>query len=67
MSYIVLTRYDRDAFYTTLCNVMDYTCSGFPVTFVDPKVDRPYPPHKFYNHEDEAIFKICLSCSEFSA
>jgi hypothetical protein len=59
MSEHILISWDRDCFYTTLCNALDYTSSGFPVTFVDPEVDRPYPPHKFHNHEDEAIFKHC--------
>lgn len=49
-----------DAFYTTLCNAMDYTTSVFPVTFVDPKLDQPHPPHDFHNHEDEAIYKLCM-------
>jgi amidase len=49
----------RDSFYTTLCNAMDYTTSVFPVTHVDPQLDVPLEPHSFYNHEDEAIFKLC--------
>ncbi|KAJ7784426.1 general amidase [Mycena metata] len=47
-----------DSFYTTLCNALDYACSLFPVTFVDPEVDDPHPPHRFYNHEDEHIYKL---------
>ncbi|EGO29913.1 hypothetical protein SERLADRAFT_365906 [Serpula lacrymans var. lacrymans S7.9] len=47
-----------DSFYTTLGNSMDYACSGFPVTFVDPKLDVPLPPHEFHNHEDEAFYKL---------
>lgn len=38
---------------------MDYTTSVFPVTTVDPELDVPQPPHKFHNHEDEAIFNLC--------
>ncbi|KAF5369049.1 hypothetical protein D9758_002948 [Tetrapyrgos nigripes] len=49
---------NTDSFYTTLCNAMDYTTSVFPVTFVDSKLDDPHPPHEFYNHEDEAIYKL---------
>ncbi|KAH9479411.1 Acetamidase [Psilocybe cubensis] len=49
---------NTDSFYTTLCNAMDYTTSVFPVTRVDPKVDIPKEPHEFYNHEDEAIYKL---------
>jgi len=38
---------------------MDYTTSVFPVTVVDPQIDIPVEPHEFYNHEDEAIYKLC--------
>ncbi|KAF8996912.1 amidase signature domain-containing protein [Cyathus striatus] len=47
-----------DAFYTTLCNALDYTTSVFPVTHVDPSLDVPHEPHEFYNYEDELIFKL---------
>jgi amidase len=57
----------RDSFYTTLCNAMDYSTSVFPVTFVDPELDQPHPPHDFHNHEDEAIYKFCKCvCSQFA-
>ncbi|KAJ7175978.1 general amidase [Mycena filopes] len=49
---------NTDSFYTTLCNALDYACSVFPVTFVQPEVDDPHPPHRFYNHEDEHIYKL---------
>ncbi|KAF8906245.1 amidase signature domain-containing protein [Gymnopilus junonius] len=49
---------NTDSFYTTLCNAMDYTASAFPVTFVDPKLDVPFEPHNFYNHEDKAIYQL---------
>ena len=39
---------------------MDYTTSVFPVTHVDPQLDVPLEPHSFYNHEDEAIFELCM-------
>lgn len=38
---------------------MDYTTSVFPVTYVDRELDIPQEPHDFYNHEDEAIYKLC--------
>lgn len=38
---------------------MDYSCTMFPVTYVDAELDQPYPPHDFYNHEDEAIYNLC--------
>lgn len=40
---------------------MDYTTSVFTVTYVDSKLDLPVEPHEFYNHEDEAIYKLCES------
>ncbi|KAJ7644233.1 general amidase [Roridomyces roridus] len=49
---------NTDSFYTTLCNALDYSCSVFPVTFVDPDLDDPHPPHRFYNHEDEHIYNF---------
>ncbi|KAJ6621894.1 general amidase [Mycena sp. CBHHK59/15] len=49
---------NTDSFYTTLCNALDYACSVFPVTFVVPEIDDPHPPHRFYNHEDEHIYKL---------
>ncbi|CAK5269907.1 unnamed protein product, partial [Mycena citricolor] len=49
---------NTDSFYTTLCNALDYACSVFPVTFVDPELDDPHPPHEFYNEEDAHIFNL---------
>ena len=39
---------------------MDYSCTMFPVTYVDAELDQPHPPHEFHNHEDEAIYKLCM-------
>ncbi|KAF9563083.1 amidase [Agrocybe pediades] len=47
-----------DSFYTTLCNALDYTTSVFPVTHVHPDLDRRHTRHKFYNYEDEFIYKL---------
>ncbi|KAF8878741.1 hypothetical protein BD779DRAFT_1553881, partial [Infundibulicybe gibba] len=47
-----------DSFYMTLCNAMGYSCSIFPVTFVDSAIDHPDLPHQFYNHEDEDIYQL---------
>lgn len=47
----------------TLCNALDYACSVFPVTFADAELDKPHPPHEFYNHEDEAVYKLCKHSS----
>jgi len=49
---------NSDSFYTTLGNAMDYSCTMFPVTYVDAELDQPHPPHEFHNHEDEAIYKL---------
>jgi len=40
-------------------NFLDYTCSAFPVTTVNPTLDIPDErPTSFYNHEDEAVFQL---------
>lgn len=57
-----MTSAPRDAFYTTICNTLDYTAAGFPVTFADKELDLKDPPHQFRNHEDEAVYKLC-TCS----
>jgi amidase len=44
---------------------MDYACAVFPVTFVDPNVDIPLPPHEFHNHEDEAFYNLCMSAFDY--
>ncbi|KAL4244286.1 amidase family protein [Abortiporus biennis] len=49
---------NSDAFYTTLCNALDYATSVFPVTTVDKNLDQVVPPHQFRNHEDEAVYKF---------
>ena len=51
----------RDDFYTALWNYLDCTAAVFPVTTVDKTRDAPAPPHAFYNHEDEAMYKLCES------
>ena len=45
---------------------MDYACTVFPVTFVDPKLDLPVAPHDFHNHDDEAFYKLCMLLCIFS-
>jgi amidase len=53
-----------DAFYTTLWNVLDYPCVAFPVTVVDLELDKNIEERtEFYNHEDEAIYKLCTRIS----
>ncbi|KAJ7106593.1 general amidase [Mycena epipterygia] len=53
--------FHTDVFYTALWNALDCACSVFPVTFVDPEIDDPRPPHPFYNYEDEHIYKLYSS------
>ncbi|KAL5640484.1 hypothetical protein ACGC1H_007661 [Rhizoctonia solani] len=45
-------------FYTSLWNGVDYTVGVVPVTFVDPKVDKPVPPHEFYSDDDREIYHM---------
>ncbi|QRV80632.1 amidase [Ceratobasidium sp. AG-Ba] len=46
-------------FYTSLWNALDYATGVVPVTFVDPTLDRPVPPHGFYSDEDRDIYNMC--------
>jgi amidase len=48
-----------DAFYTTLWNTLDYTAASFPVTYVLSEDTEKRT--SFYNHEDEALWKIFQS------
>ncbi|KAJ7096961.1 general amidase [Mycena epipterygia] len=45
-------------FNTSVRAFKEKACSIFPVTFVDPEIDDPRPPHAFYNYEDEHIYKL---------
>ena len=38
---------------------MDYACTVFPVTFVDPEVDKPPAPHTFHFSQDKAFYHLC--------
>ncbi|KIP02574.1 hypothetical protein PHLGIDRAFT_130680 [Phlebiopsis gigantea 11061_1 CR5-6] len=49
---------NSDAFWTTMCNVLDLTCSVFPVTYADKELDKKAPPHEFRNSEDEVIYNM---------
>lgn len=44
-----------------LFNALDYPACVFPVTTVDPQLDRPAAPHKFLSEADKAIFELCES------
>jgi amidase len=47
-----------NAFYTAIWNSLDFTASVFPATTVDPSLDKPVPPHEFYNSEDKFIYEM---------
>lgn len=65
LSSLTLTNVSSDAFYTSLCNVLDLATSTFPVTFSDKELDVKPPPHTFRNREDEAIYHLCMSSPPF--
>jgi len=51
--------YNTDSSYTSWGNALDYACSVFPVTFVDPELDKPKPrPESFYNEQDAAFYQL---------
>lgn len=37
------------------------------MTYADAVLDRAAPPHAFYNHEDEAIYRLCMYCKWLSS
>jgi len=40
---------------------LDYACTVFPVTFVDPDIDKPGPrPQDFHNPQDEGFYQLYL-------
>ncbi|KZP01876.1 general amidase [Calocera viscosa TUFC12733] len=49
------------SYYTSFCNTLDYPASTFPVTFVDPALDAPQPPHTFRYPEDEIAYNLYTS------
>lgn len=62
-SLLTRTSRGRDCSYTEFCNFLDLTACVFPVTKVDKALDVRAPPHAFHNHEDEAVYKLCMSPS----
>ena len=40
-------------------NLLDYPACAFPVTKVDPVLDRPKPAHKFLSEADQKIYERC--------
>ncbi|KAG9105253.1 hypothetical protein FRC07_009452, partial [Ceratobasidium sp. 392] len=47
---------NTSTFYTSIWNALDYTVGVLPVTFIDPELDKPVPPHKFYSDNDKNIY-----------
>ena len=42
-------------------NVLDYPACVFPVTKVDPVLDRPKPAHEFLSEADQKTYELCTS------
>jgi hypothetical protein len=40
-------------------NALDYPACVFPVTKVDPVLDRPKPAHKFLSEVDQRTYERC--------
>ncbi|TFK77300.1 general amidase [Pluteus cervinus] len=49
---------NRDANYTTVWNVLDYSAAVLPVTKVIPSLDVQRPAHKFYDHHDRYNYEL---------
>lgn len=45
--------------YTHVWNGLDYPTCVFPVTRVDPSLDRKIPPHAFLSERDQTIYELC--------
>jgi len=65
-----LARYKADSFYssaeyTLIWNVLDYPACVFPVTIVDPILDKPKPAHQFLSEADKGVYELCMSHSTF--
>ncbi|KAH9059366.1 general amidase [Lactarius vividus] len=56
---------NKNAGYTMIWNVLDYPACVFPVTKVDPVLDRPKPEHDFLSEEDRKIHELYDSPETF--
>lgn len=50
-----------NAEYTMVWNSLDYTACVFPVTRVDPVLDKAKPAHEFFSDNDRMIYELCES------
>jgi amidase len=41
--------------------MLDYPACVFPVTKVDPVLDKPKGPHQFLCKEDQRVYELCTS------
>lgn len=56
---------NTNAGYTMIWNVLDYPACVFPVTKVDPVLDRPKPEHDFLSEADRKIHELYDSPETF--
>ena len=47
--------------YTAVWNVLDYPACVFPVTKVDPVLDRPKPAKEFLSEADQQTYELCAN------
>jgi amidase len=47
--------------YTSVWNTLDCPACAFPVTKVDPLLDRPKPAHEFLSEEDQNTYELCAN------
>jgi amidase len=48
--------------YTFVWNALDYPGCVFPVTTVDPELDRPKRAHQFLSKSDQRVYELCMGC-----
>ncbi|KAI0029809.1 general amidase [Vararia minispora EC-137] len=49
---------NTNADYTRVYNALDYVACVFPVTKVDPAIDKKPPPHQFFSERDESAYNL---------
>jgi hypothetical protein len=69
--YLRLARPNVNSFYssaeyTFVWNALDYPACVFPVTTVDPVLDKPKPAHQFLSEADKRVYELCMNYSVFS-
>jgi len=56
---------NTNAEYTFVWNVLDYPACVFPVTTVDPVLDKPKPAHQFLSEADKRVYELYDSPETF--